>query len=111
MIETQEEAIEVADDDEPTQGNESGRERSRSPEFNDMTHLTVKQTEPDHGMISLEDLMNLKMARAKWLRVASELNVRFHKGNVRVSTTSVSSVTDTQARDDCAEEDRLIQEL
>jgi hypothetical protein len=110
MIETQEEAIEVADDDEPTQGNESGRERRRSPEFNDMTHLTVKQIEPDHSMISLVDLMKLKMARTKWLRIASELNVRFHEGNVHVSMTNVTSVTD-QAREDCLEEDRLIQEL
>jgi hypothetical protein len=40
-----EEAIEVADEDEPTDANEHERERSRSPEY-DAMNSTVKQIEP-----------------------------------------------------------------
>jgi hypothetical protein len=90
--EVYEEAIEVADEQEPMNENETVRERSRSPEY-DVANSTVLQT-----------------ARAKWLRIAAELNVRFHEGIVSVSVTHVNSVTN-RARDDCAEEDRLIQEL
>jgi hypothetical protein len=73
-------------------------------------NLTVKQIEPDHGSISLHDLMRLQTARAKWLRIAAELNVRIHEGIVSASVTHVTSVTN-RSRDDCAREDRLIQEL
>jgi hypothetical protein len=54
--------------------------------------------------------MRLQTARIKWLMIADELNERFHEGNVHVSLTNVSSDTD-RARDACAEEGRLIQEL
>jgi hypothetical protein len=40
-------AIEVADEEQPMDETEPGRERSRSPEY-DVTNSTVKQIEPDH---------------------------------------------------------------
>jgi hypothetical protein len=105
--EAYEEAIELADEDEPIDANE--REKGRSPDY-DAMNSTVKQIEPNHGSISLDDLMRLQTARNKWLKIAAELNVRFHEGNVYVSMTNVSSDTD-RVRDACAEEGRLIQEL
>jgi hypothetical protein len=56
--EAHEEAIEVADEDEPTDANEHERQRSRSQDY-DVMNSTVKQIEPDHCSISLNDLMRL----------------------------------------------------
>jgi hypothetical protein len=106
--EVYEEAIEVADEQEPVDENATACERSRSAEY-DVINSTVKKIETDHGSISLDDLMRLQKARAKWLRIAAELNVCF-QGIVSASVTHVNSVTN-RSRDDCAEKDWLIQEL
>jgi hypothetical protein len=83
------------------------RERTRSPNMCDMT---VADIEPDHDKLCLEDVMALKMARAKWFRLANQLYVCFLEGSVHVNVMDVRSQTKSEI---CAGQDfeRVILEL
>jgi hypothetical protein len=69
------------------------RERTRSPS---LTDCTVREIEPVHELLSLEDVTALTMARARWCRLANTLHVRFHEGAIHVHVTSVSTDANSQ---------------
>jgi hypothetical protein len=67
-----------------------------------ITDLTVREFEPNHDQLSLEECTAITMARSKWLKVCNDFKVSLYHGEIRVHTKSAETVSDSIC---CAEQD------
>jgi hypothetical protein len=95
-VEAEEEAPIAVDEDDSV----VPEERERSRERWDVMDKSIRDIEPNHELVGLEDLTKMQLARTRWLKVVNDIKVSFREGNVQIHMSNVSDHDDNS----CAEQ-------